>query len=44
MNTEEPIEEKDLALNPLSDEEEDEEDGPKLDEDELDPFGDKWEK
>ena len=43
INTGEPIEETELELGPLSDEEDGEDDGLKLDEEELDPYADKWE-
>jgi hypothetical protein len=49
INTGEPIEEKELDLNPLAplatgDGEDDEEDDElKIDEEELDPYADKWE-
>jgi RNA polymerase-binding transcription factor DksA len=50
INTGEPIEEKELDLNPLAplavdgaEDDEDDDDGLKIDEEELDPFGDKWE-
>jgi hypothetical protein len=48
INTGEPIEEKELDLNPVSvlddaDKEEDDEDELGIDEDEINPFKDKWE-
>jgi len=53
INTGEPIEEKDLELNPIiageeriedkEDKDPDEDDDLALDEEEVDPFGDKWE-
>lgn len=45
INTGEPIEEKDLEINPttLGDDGEDGEDTLEMDTEELDPFGDKWE-
>ena len=49
INTGEPIEEKELDLNPLAilapdaEEKEDEDDELGIDDDEIDPFKDKWE-
>jgi hypothetical protein len=44
VNTEEPIEEKDIDAVALADEEGEEgEDGLEMDDDVVDPFGDKWE-
>lgn len=49
INTGEPIDEKDLDINPLASvavddgEKEEDDDELTLDEEELDPFGDKWE-
>ena len=49
INTGEPIEEKELNLNPLAilapdtEEKEDEDDELGIDDDEIDPFKDKWE-
>jgi hypothetical protein len=50
INTGEPIEEKELDLNPvaapsdpLADDAEEKEDDDLLDDDEIDPFKDKWE-
>ena len=49
INTGEPIEEKELDLNPPASlaagdgEDDEEDDGLKIDEEELDPYADKWE-
>lgn len=48
VNTGEPIEEKDLELNPLAplseESAEDDDDELEIDDDVVDPFNDKWEK
>jgi hypothetical protein len=43
INTGEPIEEKDLEINPPAEDGEEEDDELDLDEQVVDPFGDKWE-
>jgi hypothetical protein len=50
INTGEPIEEKELDLNPPAplaadgaEDDEDDDDGLKIDDEELDPYADKWE-